>query len=91
MTRQEEKLQKQAMIRKVLDQLGEHFDCVQIVALDSCGKVESHYAEGSGSWYARMQALREVLWMDEARTKHGAIADTLEADPPDDPETWQFL
>jgi hypothetical protein len=53
--------EKQAYIEKVAADLGEHFDCVQILAHDSDTDSYSTYEAGSGSLFARLyQASRWV-------------------------------
>jgi hypothetical protein len=55
--------EKQAYIEKVAADLGEHFDCVQILAHDSDTDSYSTYEAGSGSLFARLyQASR---WVEE--------------------------
>jgi len=63
--------EKQAYVEKVAADLGEHFDCVQILAHDSDTDSYSTYEAGSGSLFARLyQAMR---WAEEP-------VDTLEDD-----------
>jgi hypothetical protein len=51
--------EKQAYIERIAACLGEHFDCVQILAHDSDTDSYQTFEAGSGSLYARMyQALR---------------------------------
>jgi hypothetical protein len=51
--------EKQAHLERVAADLGEHFDCVQILAHDSDTDTYQTFESGSGSLYARMyQALR---------------------------------
>jgi hypothetical protein len=55
--------EKQAYIEKVAADLGEHFDCVQILAHDSDTDSYSTFEAGSGSLFARLyQAMR---WAEE--------------------------
>jgi hypothetical protein len=55
--------EKQAYVEKVAADLGEHFDCVQILAHDSDTDSYSTYEAGSGSLFARLyQAMR---WAEE--------------------------
>ena len=55
--------EKQAYLEKVAADLGEHFDCVQILAHDSDTDSYSTYEAGSGSLFARLyQAMR---WAEE--------------------------
>lgn len=55
--------EKQAYIEKVAADLGEHFDCVQILAHDSDADSYSTFEAGSGSLFARLyQAMR---WAEE--------------------------
>ena len=51
--------EKQSHLKRVAADLGEHFDCVQILAHDSDSDTYQTFEAGSGSLYARMyQALR---------------------------------
>ena len=55
--------EKQAYLEKVAADLGEHFDCVQILAHDSDTDSYSTFEAGSGSLFARLyQAMR---WAEE--------------------------
>ena len=55
--------EKQAYIEKVAADLGEHFDCVQILAHDSDTDTYQTFEAGSGSLFARLyQAMR---WSEE--------------------------
>jgi len=55
--------EKQAYLEKVAADLGEHFDCVQILAYDSDTDSYSTFEAGSGSLFARLyQATR---WAEE--------------------------
>jgi hypothetical protein len=55
--------EKQAYLEKIAADLGEHFDCVQILAHDSDTDSYSTFEAGSGSLFARLyQAMR---WADE--------------------------
>ena len=55
--------EKQAYVEKVAADLGEHFDCVQILAHDSDTDSYSTFEAGSGSLFARLyQAMR---WAEE--------------------------
>ena len=54
--------EKQAYIDRIAAEIGEHFDCVQILAHDSDTESYQTYDAGSGSLFARMyQAMR---WSD---------------------------
>ena len=51
--------EKQAYLVKIAADLGEHFDCVQVLAHDSDTDTYQTFEAGSGSLYARMyQAMR---------------------------------
>lgn len=55
--------QKQAYIDRLASEIGEHFDCVQILAHDSDTDTYRTFEAGSGSLFARMyQAQR---WVEE--------------------------
>lgn len=46
--------EKQAYIERMAREIGEHFDCVQILAHDSDAESYQTFASGSGSLFARM-------------------------------------
>ena len=46
--------EKQAYIDRIAAEIGEHFDCVQILAHDSDTESYQTYDSGSGSLFARM-------------------------------------
>ena len=55
--------EKQAYIERMAREIGEHFDCVQILAHDSDTDTYQTFEAGSGSLYARLyQAMR---WSEE--------------------------
>ena len=54
--------EKQAYIEKVAAGLGEHFDCVQILAHDSDAESYQTFDAGSGSLFARMY--QAMQWSD---------------------------
>ncbi len=55
--------EKQDYLEKVASDLGEHFDCVQILAHDSDTDTYQTFEAGSGSLFARLyQAMR---WAEE--------------------------
>lgn len=63
--------EKHDYLEKVAADLGEHFDCIQILAHDSDTDSYSTFEAGSGSLFARLfQAMR---WAEEP-------VDTLEED-----------
>jgi hypothetical protein len=56
--------QKQAYIRRMASEIGEHFDCVQILAHDSDSESYTEFEAGSGSLFARQyQAMR---WSEDS-------------------------
>ena len=55
--------EKQVYIERMAREIGEHFDCVQILAHDSDTDTYQTFEAGSGSLYARLyQAMR---WSEE--------------------------
>ncbi len=51
--------EKQAYLERIAAEIGEHFDCVQVLAHDSDTDSYETFEAGSGSLFARMyQALR---------------------------------
>jgi hypothetical protein len=66
--------EKQAYIERMAREIGEHFDCVQVLAHDSDTDTYQTFEAGSGSLYARLyQAMR---WSEEP--------DDVELDEDDD-------
>jgi hypothetical protein len=56
--------EKQAHLERVAADLGEHFDCVQILAHDSDSETYTTFAAGVGSLFAReYQAMK---WAEES-------------------------
>lgn len=54
--------QKQAYVERMAREIGEHFDCVQILAHDSDSESYQTFESGTGSLFARQyQAMR---WSD---------------------------
>jgi hypothetical protein len=69
--------EKQSHLKRVAADLGEHFDCVQILAHDSDSDTYQTFEAGSGSLYARMyQAMR---W-----SEHPTEAELIEEDDEDE-------
>lgn len=65
--------EKQAHLERIASDLGEHFDCVQVLAHDSDTNTYQTFEAGSGSLYARMyQAMR---W-----SEHPADVELIEED-----------
>ena len=65
--------EKQAHLKRIAADLGEHFDCVQVLAHDSDTNTYQTFEAGSGSLYARMyQAMR---W-----SEHPADVELIEED-----------
>jgi len=54
--------EKQAYIDRLAAEIGEHFDCVQILAHDSDTDSYQTFDAGSGSLYARMY--QAMQWSD---------------------------
>lgn len=66
MTGEEKNIWLEAKVREI----GEHFDCVQILAsevMDS-GATQAYY-RGSGNWYARVGLAREMVDRDQFQTQ----------------------
>ena len=65
--------EKQAYLERIAAEIGEHFDCVQVLAHDSDTDSYETFEAGSGSLFARMyQAMRwsegkpsEIMTEDE--------------------------
>jgi hypothetical protein len=63
--------EKQAYLEKVASDLGEHFDCVQVLAHDSDTDSYQTFEAGSGSLFARMY--QAMQW-----SEHPAGHETIE-------------
>jgi hypothetical protein len=55
--------EKQAYIERMAREIGEHFDCVQVLAHDSDTDTYQTFEAGSGSLFARMY--QAMLWSEE--------------------------
>lgn len=64
----EEKDQLDALIRKSVDALGEHFDSVRIFCTKTEGESTLGINKGSGNHYATLGQITEWLDADKART-----------------------
>lgn len=70
--------EKRAYLAKIAAEVGEHFDCVQILAHDSDADTYTTFEAGSGSLFARLyQAMR---FADERDTQ----SETIETDDDDE-------
>jgi hypothetical protein len=65
--------EKQAYIEKIASDLGEHFDCVQVLAHDSDTDSYQTFEAGSGSLFARMY--QAMNW-----SEHPGGIETIEED-----------
>lgn len=78
-----ERKQAEALIDKVLEQLGEHFESVQILACRMApeGQGTESFFIGCGNWYARQGMAQSFIKTDEAETlanKIGRAGDSEE-------------
>lgn len=66
------------IVKAHVDQLGEHFDSVQIMCsnLEQGGEFTAKYASGSGNWYARVGMTREWLMYHDEQMKQKARKDS---------------
>jgi hypothetical protein len=70
--------EKQQFLERMAAEIGEHFDCVQILAHDSDSESYTEYEAGSGSLFARQyQAMR---WSEDS----AVTVDFEEEDDDDD-------
>ncbi len=56
-----------AMLDKMLNQLSEHFDSIQIIATNHKGDHTLTVQRGIGNWYSRLGAVTEWLEREKAR------------------------
>lgn len=72
-------------LNKALLNLGEHFDCIQILGT-YMGDDGNTYrvTRGVGNWYARQGIAREFLQMDAAQTTAYELAKVIQIPDPSD-------
>ena len=69
--------EKQRFLDRAIEQLGEHFDHVQImVTWNEAGSSHRDYS-GCGNWYARQGMAHEFINMDLAQENARAISERL--------------
>jgi|GEM_PF-2113083 len=76
-------------LKRVAEDLGEHFDAVQILATRHEGTDSHSFAMGAGNWYARQGLAHEFINRDRAHDQAIEIANEITFDPPDDGEEWK--
>lgn len=78
-------------LSKVLTELVEHFEGVQILATRMApeGAGTERFFMGAGNWYARQGLAHAFIKNDEAQTLASEIGDKLEPPPADDAESWK--
>ena len=72
------------MCERIAEQLGEHFDAVQILVSWNEDGFSLCTKKGSGNWYARIGMAREFLVCDQAQTNANEMkrATNSDSDPP---------
>jgi hypothetical protein len=75
---------------RAVAQLGEHFDCVQILASwpDPDGNGTRASYRGGGNWFARQGMAHDFVEINQATTSAREIGRAIEP-PPDDGEAWK--
>jgi hypothetical protein len=80
MTREE----MEEFVERTTDQLGEHFDAVQILVSGPASEGGTfRISRGSGNWYARQGMAHEFIAMDRAQEQANEIARQLKPDEPE--------
>lgn len=79
----------QALLTKVVQDLGEHFDSVQIIATHYEGETGTTrpFTSGIGNWYARHASAEEFVRKGHVELLADEIA--AKGNPPDDSEEWK--
>lgn len=77
------------LMDKMLAELGEHFEAIQILGtfVDDDGHT-ARASRGVGNWYARQGLAREFLDMDAAQTTAYELSQVINR-PPEDGEDWK--
>jgi hypothetical protein len=78
-------------LSKIVAQIGEEYDCVQILVSRSApelGGTERIFI-GSGNWYARSGMAAAFLQRDKAQEIGKEVSVQLPKPPPDDAEEWK--
>lgn len=70
--------QAQDILRKAVENLGEHFDSVQIMATWSEDSITHLSNNGCGNWYARQGMAHEFINSDIAQDQARQIAKSLQ-------------
>lgn len=62
--------EKNTWLEAKVREIGEHFDCVQILASEvtDSGATQAYY-RGGGNWYARVGLAREMVDRDQFQTQ----------------------
>lgn len=79
------------LVDRIAAQLGEQFECVQILVstcLENGKGTESVYS-GFGNWFARQGMARDFVTKDDASTHAKHLADRLDPPPQDESEAWR--
>jgi hypothetical protein len=75
--------EKQAFVARMAAEIGEHFDCVQILAHDSSNETYKVFEAGSGSLFARLYQATRFIDADR-ETEYTADNDDDEYQPTGD-------
>lgn len=80
--------QADALLAKIAINLGEHFDCVQIVAsrVEANGDTRS-FMRGTGNWFARRALYQHFIERDQADTTARTLGPVI--NPPDEGDKWR--
>lgn len=78
-----------AVVKRCLHDLREHFDCVQILASVELENEQgtAHHYQGMGNWFARQGMAHDFTERDQADTVAEIIAKAIH--PPDDGDEWK--
>lgn len=80
--------EKQDYLDKMLAQIGEHFDCVQILVSWNEQAICKNMYRGCGNWFARQGMAHDFINQDVAQENAKQISAKLEP-PPDESEAWK--
>lgn len=75
-------------LERIAEDLGEHFDAIQIVAsrIEPDGSTRS-FLRGHGNWFARRALCNEFVERDQADTQAKILGPVI--NPPDSGDNWK--
>lgn len=81
--------QRDALLKQVVQLLGEHFDAVQVLVSWNEEARTELMTWGCGNWYARRAMAQDFIERDQAQTTADEIRKQMPPPPADDGEAWK--